>query len=86
MWYGVGSTGAERTAALQYARSIAEDPDNVAELAEGEEDEMFWLILGEGEYAKADYWKWKPSLGPICARAWLVDADSKQNSVRGLRC
>ena len=39
MWYGVGSTDAERTAALQYARSIAEDPDNVAELAEGEEDE-----------------------------------------------
>jgi len=76
----VGSTDDERSAALQYARSIAEDPANVAELVEGEEDEMFWLILGEGEYAKADYWRWKPALGPLGVRAWLVDADNKQDS------
>lgn len=80
VWYGLGSTEDERNAALKYARSIAEDPTNIAELVEGEEDEMFWLILGEGDYAKADYWRWKPSLGPICARAWLVNAEDKQNS------
>ncbi|EKM54575.1 uncharacterized protein PHACADRAFT_258517 [Phanerochaete carnosa HHB-10118-sp] len=80
VWYGLGSTDDERSATLQYARSIAEDPTNVAELIEGEEDEMFWLILGEGEYAKADYWRWKPTLESLDVRAWLVDADNRHNS------
>lgn len=81
VWYGLGSTEDERRAALQYARNITEDPTNVVELIEGEEDELFWLILGEGEYAKADYWKWKPALESLDVRAWLVDADNKQNAV-----
>lgn len=54
------------------------------ELAEGSSDgdEMFWLILGEGEYAKADYWRWKPSAGSALPRAWQVDAN-KPSDVSG---
>lgn len=86
VWHGCGSIEEERRAALEYARGIASDPSSVVELKEGgdDEDEMFWLILGEGEYAKADYWKWKPTLGSLGVRAWLVDADSQQSSVSTL--
>ena len=26
---------------------------------EGDDDEMFWMILGGQDYAKADYWRWR---------------------------
>lgn len=83
MWHGEGATPEERLAALQYARSLASDPSSIIELTEGggDEDEMFWLILGEGDYAKADYWKWKPAIGSLEAQMWLVDADSAQQLV-----
>lgn len=48
------------------------------ELSEGEndDDEMFWMILGSEDYAKADYWKWRP-ISPISdTRAWRVDTAS----------
>ena len=56
---------------------------NVIELHEdsGEEDEMFWIILGEGDYGKADYWRWKASCQPWQGRVWLVDA-AKPDVVR----
>lgn len=83
MWHGLGATPEERQAALEYARSLASDPEAVIELTEGhgDEDEMFWLILGEGEYAKADYWKWKPSIPSLGVKSWLVDTNGVQKNV-----
>ena len=47
----------------------------------GDEDEMFWIILGEGDYAKADYWQWKASHPQWRTRIWLVDADKENEAV-----
>ncbi|KAH9895002.1 hypothetical protein C8Q73DRAFT_482882 [Cubamyces lactineus] len=50
---------------------------------ESQADEMFWMILGEGDYAKADYWRWRvgapTSLDP---RAWIVDAKQGAEAVK----
>ncbi|KAJ6625514.1 hypothetical protein B0H10DRAFT_613833 [Mycena sp. CBHHK59/15] len=79
VWHGCGSTPEERKAASEYGQTLTSNPDNVVVLTEGEndDDEMFWMVLGEeAEYAKADYWKWRPSIG-ISPRIWSVDANRK---------
>ncbi|KAI0695962.1 hypothetical protein C8T65DRAFT_664443 [Cerioporus squamosus] len=80
VWHGRGSTAAEQRAALDYAKSLAPSPENVVELTEEESqaDEMFWMILGEGDYAKADYWKWRPTAPIADPRAWIVDATQSE--------
>ncbi|THG99521.1 hypothetical protein EW026_g2852 [Hermanssonia centrifuga] len=77
VWHGRGATDVERHAALKYAQSLAPSASDIIELVEGEsdEDEMFWLILGEGEYAKADYWRWKATSDHWQARIWMVNGD-----------
>ncbi|KAI0093192.1 hypothetical protein BDY19DRAFT_922571 [Irpex rosettiformis] len=82
VWHGYASIGEERESALQYAESLASSQENVIELVEGEsdEDEMFWLILGEGDYAKADYWRYKPSVS-FSPRAWRVNANDADSPV-----
>lgn len=49
---------------------------SVIELSEGEDDsdEMFWMILGDEEYAKADYWKWRRTASVQDPQAWRIDA------------
>lgn len=47
VWYGRGSTPAEKQAALTYAKSLASNSSPVIELDEGQndDDEMFWMML-----------------------------------------
>ncbi|RDX50089.1 hypothetical protein OH76DRAFT_481347 [Lentinus brumalis] len=80
VWHGRGSTAAEQRAALSYAQSLAPSTDSVVEFTEEESqaDEMFWMILGEGDYAKADYWKWRPTAPIVDPRAWIVDATQEE--------
>ncbi|KAJ3532677.1 hypothetical protein NM688_g7390 [Phlebia brevispora] len=84
VWHGRGSTVQERQAALTYARNLASQPSNVIELSEesGDDDEMFWIILGEGDYGKADYWRWKSTSESWRARVWLVDTRQNDGIVR----
>lgn len=76
VWHGRGSRTEERQAALKYAQSLSSSPDSVIELVEGQsdQDEMFWLILGEGDYAKADYWQWRSSSELLSPRVWQVNS------------
>ena len=54
----------------------------VIELYENERnDEMFWMILGEEEYANADYWKWRKNSSIIDARIWRVNAHTNKDAV-----
>lgn len=75
MWYGKGSIQEERLAAIEYAQRIAVSPEGVVELSEGEndDDEMFWMILGDRDYAQADYWQWRQSSPVRSPRVWKVD-------------
>ncbi|KAK0195469.1 hypothetical protein F5146DRAFT_1100956 [Armillaria mellea] len=69
VWHGCGSLAKERQAALRYAKTLG---SNVVELShsEGDNDDMFWMILGEDDYAQADYWKWRSSASYIEPRIW----------------
>ncbi|KIY48590.1 hypothetical protein FISHEDRAFT_43148 [Fistulina hepatica ATCC 64428] len=82
VWHGCGSVRAERETALRYARALTSSVgEEVVELSEGnDEDEMFWTILGDGAFAKADYWRWRPTIDPAerDARAWRVDASASE--------
>ncbi|KAH9830829.1 uncharacterized protein C8Q71DRAFT_716327 [Rhodofomes roseus] len=85
IWYGCGSVDSERAAAREYAEALASSPSGVIELVEGESDvdeEMFWMILGDGDYAKADYWKWKASSPSIHPRVWSVDATKGAEAIQ----
>ncbi|KAF9819179.1 hypothetical protein IEO21_02350 [Rhodonia placenta] len=76
VWHGCGSVQSERRAAQDYAHSLALPSSNVLELIEGEtdSDEMFWMILGDGDYANADYWKWRSGTTDVYPRIWSVNA------------
>ena len=73
VWYGCGTTQTERDAAKRYSQSLASGK-NVIEVEEGQEDEMFWMFLGEGDYAKADYWRWRSDAPFVDPRIWAIDA------------
>jgi hypothetical protein len=83
VWYGCGSRQQERDAALKYAQGLSVKGSSVVELAEGEsdDDEMFWMMLGNDEYAKADYWKWRRSAPEMAPRLWHVDAGKGTDAV-----
>ncbi|KAH9858402.1 hypothetical protein C2E23DRAFT_864363 [Lenzites betulinus] len=83
VWHGRGSVAAEQSAARAYAQSLASSPDRLADLTEEESyaDEMFWMILGEGEHAKADYWQWRASAPSIDPRIWVVDLNKPKGDI-----
>ncbi|KAH9012020.1 hypothetical protein EDB85DRAFT_1044168 [Lactarius pseudohatsudake] len=78
VWHGKGSLPEERQAALEYAQSLATEGSSLVELIEQESDdnEFFWMMLGDASYASADYWKWRPKLATNLPRIWRVDASS----------
>lgn len=79
MWHGCGSLPSERQAALEYARSLSGDPNSIIELNEGDndDDEMFWMMLGDDDHAKAQYWKWRPDAVNVDPRVWIVEQGAK---------
>jgi len=83
VWYGRGSILQERQAALEYARKLAANEASVIELTEGENDsdEMFWMILGNDEYAKADYWQWRRCAAEVDPRVWRIAVDQGDAAV-----
>jgi hypothetical protein len=60
--------------------------NSAVELYEGrkENDEMFWMILGDEEFANADHWKWRHTSPLIDPRIWRVNASSDNDAVRSL--
>ena len=75
VWHGRGSSAAEQRAALAYAKQLAPAEENIVKLTEDEsqEEEMFWMMLGDGDYANADYWKWRSNALFLDPRIWVVD-------------
>ena len=83
VWHGRGSRKEERDVALKYAQVLAGKGSNVVRLVEGEsdDDEMFWMMLGEDYYAKADYWQWRKFSTDIDPRIWRVDSQNAESPV-----
>lgn len=88
VWHGCGSTPKERNAAQDYAQASAVKGTSVTELREGDndvDDEMFWMVLGDsGDYAKADYWKFRNASTPSDPRCWIVDATVEGDPIRAV--
>jgi hypothetical protein len=68
---------------LEYARSLEVGGNPAVELHEGgqENDEMFWMILGDEEFANADHWKWRRTSSLIDPRIWRVSASIDKDAV-----
>ncbi|KAI0958231.1 hypothetical protein AcV7_004104 [Taiwanofungus camphoratus] len=88
VWHGCGSTVEERRAAREYAQALSSQASSLIELVEGEtdNDEMFWMILGDGEYANADYWKWRSTAPTLCPRLWSVNVHMGHEAVLRVQC
>lgn len=86
VWHGCGSTPKERNAARDYAQASAVKGTSITELREGDNDvndEMFWMVLGDsGDYAKADYWRFRSASAPCDPRCWIVDATAEGDPIR----
>jgi hypothetical protein len=76
VWHGKGSLPNERQAALEYAQSLTAEGSNPVVLIEKESDDndLFWMMLGDAGYASADYWKWRPKMVTTLPRIWRMDA------------
>ncbi|KNZ72865.1 hypothetical protein J132_01857 [Termitomyces sp. J132] len=81
VWYGRGSTSLEKKAALEYGHSLAAAPPIELTEDNSKDDEIFRTILGEDEYANADYWKWRRNSSHIDPRIWRVRADLAKDFV-----
>lgn len=54
---------------------------NFLEFEEGQEDQMFWMILGNDGYANADHWKFRGQLDRLGARVHVIDSSKSKSSV-----
>jgi hypothetical protein len=52
-------------------------------LSEGvdDNDEMFWMILGDEQYAIADYWKWRKTSCVTDPKIWRLNASNESEAV-----
>jgi hypothetical protein len=86
VWHGCGSTPKERAASIEYAHALSPDPVTPIELFEGgnDADEMFWMMLGDDEFAKADYWRWRHSWTDYDPRLWRIETRNAPKPVSNL--
>ena len=85
VWHGCGAVHAERRAAIQYAHFLKGKDDSgvIVELSEGEndDDDMFWMILGDDDSGRAEHWRWRRSASAGDPKVWRVDAARGPDSV-----
>ncbi|GJJ06422.1 hypothetical protein Clacol_000613 [Clathrus columnatus] len=84
VWHGRGSSEDERKVALTYAATLAQNSIRTVESEEGAEDEMFWMILGQNEYANAHHWKFRDKLDRLGARIYFIDSSKPKSPVQPL--
>jgi len=84
VWHGCGSPPKEREASVEYAHMLSPDLVTPIELfEEGDDaDEVFWVMLGDEDFAKADYWRWRHSWSDYDPRIWKVDTSNAPTPVR----
>lgn len=70
---------------MTYAQKLCEKSvsGSVTELVENEndDDEMFWMILGDEGFGRADHWRWRAVASSIEPRIWRVDAQPGEKAV-----
>jgi hypothetical protein len=84
VWHGRGSSAEERQQCMTCAQSLAGDSLTVTEFDEGEEDPMFWMMLGEESFASAHYWQFKPEVTTFSPKLYRVTASEIAQPVRAI--
>lgn len=86
VWHGRGALAAERSHALAYSALLAGDSLTVMQFDEGNEDIVFWMCLGEDEWANASYWSERSAVEELqgsIRRVWRVQVgDIEKSPVR----
>lgn len=82
VWNGRGSSEDERQVAQTYAATLSQTSLQIVEFEEGSEDEIFWMILGQADYASAHHWKFRDVLDRLGARIYAVDSSKARTPVR----
>ncbi|CAD6581118.1 MAG: hypothetical protein CYPHOPRED_001487, partial [Cyphobasidiales sp. Tagirdzhanova-0007] len=59
VWHGKGSTDLERIAAYQYAQELSQGQRDIVEVYEGREGSLFSDIMGDHDYASANFWRFR---------------------------
>ena len=73
VFHGRGSSEAERAQSRKYADSLALPGVTPVVFEEGQEDEMFAMMLGEENHAMADFWKYRNLVDDCLADLYRVD-------------
>lgn len=68
----------ERQAAMNYAKISSKEGVAPVELEEGEGDDTFWMMLDDGEYANASYWKFRHQSQIFSPRLWNASSGALQ--------
>jgi len=71
---------------MEYAQRLSPDAATPIELFEGEndQDEVFWIILGDDDFAKADYWRWRHNCVEPDPMIWRIERRNVMPPVRSL--
>jgi len=81
VWHGRGSLPSEQAAAMSYAQSLLTTELILNELREGDEDEMFWMILGD-DFRSANYWKFRTEEQGCDPQVYEIVQDDIENPVQ----
>jgi len=74
VFHGRGSVPSERQQALEYAKSLCPADVSPISFEEGQEDEMFSMMLGDEVHAMADFWKYRSLVEDCAAELYRVDS------------
>lgn len=77
VFQGRGASRKEREQAVEYAKSLCAPDASPIEFEEDEEDEMFSMVLGAEEHAKADFWRFRNAVDDCLVRLYRVHGPSQ---------
>lgn len=81
MWHGRGSHSSQRKIAMSYANALLTDMKTLIELEEGKENDLFIMLLGDDDYASANYWRWKAEDPQYDLRIWEIQSHKERSEV-----
>ncbi|KAG9018855.1 hypothetical protein FRB90_008968 [Tulasnella sp. 427] len=77
VFQGRGASPKEREQAIRYAQTLCAPEATPIEFEEDAEDEMFSMVLGGEEHAKADFWRFRNVVDDCLVRLYRVHSASQ---------
>ncbi|KAG8911196.1 hypothetical protein FRC01_005851, partial [Tulasnella sp. 417] len=77
VFQGRGASSKEREQAVEYAKTLCAPNASPIEFEEDAEDEMFSMVLGAEEHARADFWRFRNVVDDCLVRLYRVHSASQ---------